>query len=180
MKETGTVIHTAHRDKNRHFYFLMLLLPSIVFVVVLAFFLRNRYSPVETITKTEVAISLTPIVVKDTTVNVRLAKTPVEQEQGLSGVANLAADEGMLFVFPSASRTPFWMKDMLIPLDFIWIKDGKVTQIHKNVAFPAEGTPNEKLSLYVPNDPVDSVLEVNAGFADLHNILVGDSVQVPN
>ncbi len=179
MKESAQTLHTAHRDKNRHLHFLMLLLPSIAFVLVLSLFMRNRYASLHTQNEAPMAVSLTPIVVKDTTVNVRLAKTESEQRQGLSGTQSMAPDEGMLFVFATKQRTPFWMKDMLIALDFIWIRDGKVSQLNKNVPAPAPGTPDYKLSLIVPNDPVDYVLEVNAGFVDSHQIVVGDSVTIP-
>jgi uncharacterized membrane protein (UPF0127 family) len=179
MKQSAQTLHTAHRDKNRHLHFLMLLLPSIAFVLVLSLFMRNRYAPVSTQMESPAAISLTPIVVKDTTIQVRIAKTEAEHRQGLSGTQSLQPDEGMLFVFESKQRPPFWMKDMLIALDFIWIRDGKVSQLNRNVPAPTAGTPDSKLPLIVPNDPVDYVLEVNAGFIDSHQIVVGDSVTIP-
>jgi uncharacterized membrane protein (UPF0127 family) len=122
---------------------------------------------------------LTPVVVKDTTINVRIATTDAEHQHGLSGVQNLPSDEGMLFVFATKTQPPFWMKDMLIPLDFIWVRDGKVSQLTKNVQAPVFGTPDYKLQLIIPNDLIDQVIEVNAGFVDLHKIAVGDSVTIP-
>lgn len=183
MKESAQTLHTAHRDKNRHWHFLALLLPSMAFVLVLSLFMRNKYAQTSTsndsVSKVETEAPLTPITVKDTVVRVRLATTPKEQEHGLSGTTHLDSDEGMLFVFASKSQPAFWMKDMLIPLDFIWIADGKVIQLNKNVEAPAAGTPDSQLKLIIPNQLVNYVLEVNTGFIDSHQIVVGDSVTIP-
>ncbi len=130
-------------------------------------------------TQSSVSMERTKITVKDTEVMVGLAKTEAQHEQGLSGVTTLADTEGMLFVFTTKTHPPFWMKDMLIPLDFLWISDGKVVQISKDVPAPAFGTPDNQLKLIIPNDPINYVLEVNAGFTDSHQIEVGDSVTIP-
>lgn len=180
MKESAQTIHTAHRDKNRHLNFFLLLLPSLAFVFVLALFLKNRFNPQAVATHSETrAMETLDITVKNAIVHVRVARTDAEHTQGLSGVQSLGENEGMLFVFPAKTQPPFWMKDMLIPLDFIWISDGVVTQIHKNVAPPLTGTPDNNLLLYIPKDKIDHVLEVNAGFADSHKIEVGDHVTIP-
>jgi uncharacterized membrane protein (UPF0127 family) len=110
-------------------------------------------------------------------VNVEVASTEASREQGLSGRTSLAADGGMLFVFESKQVNPtFWMKGMLIPLDFIWISGGKVVRIDKNVPIPSANTPDSNLILYTADQPIDYVLEVNAGFSQLNSIKIGDSV----
>ena len=83
----------------------------------------------------------------------------------------------MLFVINNNKVTPtFWMKDMRIAIDIIWIKNSKIIQIDKNVDPPAPNTPDNKLKLYSPKSAVDYVLEVNSGYSDLHNIKVGDAI----
>lgn len=47
---------------------------------------------------------------------VALADTPSERSQGLMGVRNLGALEGMIFSFPEPRQLSFWMKNTLIPL----------------------------------------------------------------
>ena len=112
------------------------------------------------------------------TVRVALADTPDKRTKGLSGTTLLAEDQGMLFVFESQDTYPsFWMKDMLIPIDIIWINDGKIAKIDKNIPSPVAGTPEASLKLYRPDKPVDYVLEVNAGFSDKNNLEVGDSAE---
>jgi uncharacterized membrane protein (UPF0127 family) len=68
------------------------------------------------------------------------------------------------------------MKDMKFALDFIWVNNGKVVQIDANIPAPDINTPDNQLKLYKSKFPVDSVLEVNAGFALKSNIKVGDKV----
>jgi len=118
----------------------------------------------------------TVITVNTKEVQVTLATTKEARIKGLSGVASLDPNSGMLFVFSPKASPIFWMKDMLIPLDMIWISGNKVIKINKDIPIPQPGTPDNKLSTYSPNQPIDFVLEVNAGFSDKNNIKVGDSV----
>ena len=50
-----------------------------------------------------------------------LAATNEEKRRGLSGRNGLEENEGMLFVFEEPGFYSFWMKDMLFPIDIIWI-----------------------------------------------------------
>lgn len=112
---------------------------------------------------------------------ISIERTEKEMEQGLSGTQYMADNNGMLFDFGSgASVTPsFWMKDMDFDLDFIWIKNNTVIGITPNVPAPPENLKSkiESLSLYPPPSPVDSALEVNAGWAEKNHIRVGDVVK---
>ena len=77
----------------------------------------------------------------------------------------------MLFIFEEERKASFWMKDMLIPLDMVWInKDFKVVHITKDI-FPCE--PDYCPSV-TPPENVKYVLEVNAGVSDEIGLLVGD------
>ena len=106
-------------------------------------------------------------------VKVDFALTPEEQARGLSGRVSLGENEGMLFVFPAPGRHYFWMQDMRFPIDIIWVGEDKhVIFVEKN-ASPAS-FPNS----FGPNADSKYVLEVNAGFADLHYLKVGDEVQL--
>jgi uncharacterized membrane protein (UPF0127 family) len=112
---------------------------------------------------------------------VTLANTEESRMKGLSGVKSLPEDEGMLFVFESKDSQPaFWMKDMVIPIDIIWIKDAKVAKIDKDALAPEPSTPDAGLKLYRPDGPIDYVLEVNAGFCDLNKIKAGTPVDLSN
>src|SRR3972149_3295989 len=62
----------------------------------------------------------------DKSITVEIADSIEERGKGLSDRTSLKEDAGMLFIFAKKDVFPsFWMKDTLIPLDFIWINDGK-------------------------------------------------------
>jgi hypothetical protein len=113
-------------------------------------------------------------------ITVDLANTPQKRSRGLGGTHTLPPNHGMLFIFDQKDISPpFWMKDMLIPIDIIWINDNKVTQINERVEPPAPLTQDENLPLILPEQPIDYVLEVRAGFASQFQITVGDPVILP-
>lgn len=112
------------------------------------------------------------LIVGQQRVRVRVPQTEAASEQGLSGVTSLTDEEGMYWEFQELGRPNFWMKDMLIPLDFLWIRDGVVQQITPNVPAPKNGN----LPIYQPTADVTNVLEVPAGFAERHGIKVGTGV----
>jgi uncharacterized membrane protein (UPF0127 family) len=119
------------------------------------------------------------LVVGEKALSVEIVNTETLREKGLGGRTSLPTESGMLFVFETKKVNPiFWMKDMLIPLDIIWIADSKIVKIDKNVPAPSAGTPDDKLKKFSANQPVDYVLEVNAGFADSNNVKVGDSIDL--
>lgn len=133
------------------------------------------------ITPTPTPSAQKTITVGDTKLNVEIADTKAKRELGLGGRNNLSENTGMLFVFDSKQTIPsFWMKDMLIPLDIIWISKNKVIKIDKNVPAPVQGTSDSKLTIYNPGQPIDYVLEVNTGFSDANHITVGSSVDLSN
>lgn len=101
-----------------------------------------------------------------------VALTEAQKTKGLSGRKVLAPHHGMLFVYENKDQYPFWMKGMLFPLDFIWIDGNIVVDITKNV-LPPEGL---NYHIVKPKQPVNKILEINAGEADLYNIAVGDVV----
>jgi len=102
-------------------------------------------------------------------ITIAFATTPSEHEQGTSGTKQLNFDQGMLFVFDSATMPAFWMKDMNYPLDIIWIdQDKKVIGVSENL------DPKTYPKTYSPNGPIEYVLEVSAGFYKTNDIHIGD------
>jgi len=108
------------------------------------------------------------------TISVEIASSATRQEQGLSQRQSLAPDSGMLFVFAKYQTPKFWMKDMLFPLDIIWIRDREIVGYEQSLP-PAGPNP---LATYEPLRPVNYVLEVKAGFVRENNIKVGDRVSL--
>lgn len=101
------------------------------------------------------------------------AQTPREQEKGLSGRAFLPVDHGMLFVFAATGTYAFWMQEMKIPIDLLWIQDRTVVGIEPHLPPPQAG---EEPRTVRPPVPVNRVLELSAGAASAYHLQVGDSL----
>ncbi len=90
---------------------------------------------------------------------VEVARSEEEQEHGLMGRTELAADRGMIFPFARPKFASFWMRNTLIPLDMIFIRaDGSIDRIAENT-IPQDDTP------VVSGGEVASVLELAGGTA---------------
>jgi len=105
----------------------------------------------------------------EVSVNVELAITPEEQQQGLMGRTHLSDDTGMLFVFDQDQPLSFWMKNTLIPLQILYFA-GDGTFVNVLDMEPCEEDPCEQyrsaaLAMYA--------LEVNPGFREKHGVGVG-------
>lgn len=116
------------------------------------------------------------IKINDVVIKVNVADTPQLRSKGLGGRDSLAEDQGMLFIFPEAKKYQFWMKGVKFPLDMIFIADGRVVDIIKNVPTVPKSTSDEGIIRYQPIISVNMVVEVNAHFVDKHNVKVGDTV----
>ncbi len=106
--------------------------------------------------------------------SIALADTPTLRAQGLSGVTALRENEGMLFVFEEDGRHGFWMKDMLFPIDILWLSfEGEVLHIKK------AAEPSSYPEAFVSPVPARYVLEVSSGWSDTRGIKIGDRATLP-
>lgn len=113
----------------------------------------------------------------DLTVQAELALTQEQRSQGLSGRPSLPREGGMLFVFPQEGQPGFWMRGMRFPLDLVWIsRDGRVVDLTEDANPVDPALPDDQVPRYRPDQPVLSVLEVNAGVIREAGIQVGDTV----
>jgi uncharacterized membrane protein (UPF0127 family) len=102
------------------------------------------------------------------------------QEYGLMNRKHLAQNAGMIFDFRSPTMTSFWMKNTLIPLDMIFIReDGTISSIAPD-AVPMS------LKSIKSVEPVRAVLEINGGESArlgiapgqvVHNAIFGNAVR---
>lgn len=141
--------------------------------VVISFLLfggvRNLFLQDTKLAKTQARIS-------ETVFEAEVARTTQERSQGLANRQNLATSSAMLFVFDKDERFSFWMKNVIFPLDMIWIdKDKKIADITHN-AQPESGKADSQLRIYKSAVPVRYVLEVNAGTARDRNFRIGQDV----
>lgn len=103
-----------------------------------------------------------------------VARTPEQQAIGLMFRRSLAPGRGMLFPFGQARLARFWMKNTLIPLDMVFLREGRVVAIEANVP-PCREDPCPS---YGPNLWVDAVLELPAGRSAQLGLKVGDRLAI--
>ncbi len=125
------------------------------------------------------ALPTTRILVGGAEVEVWLATTPAQQEQGLmfatpEQLAPLpdGTRRGMLFVFDPAAFVSFYMRDTFVPLDLAYIRfDRFIVAIHDLA--PLDET------MVLSTEPVAFALEVPAGTLSELGVDVGDAVLIP-
>ena len=106
-------------------------------------------------------------------VRVEIADTDESRRVGLMYRQTLADGDGMLFVFPSSQDHSFWMKNTFIPLDMIFIDEGRtIVGIHQRAIPHSRG----QVSVGTPSR---YVLEVPGGWATRRGATVGDRVTLP-
>lgn len=110
-------------------------------------------------------------------VEIEVAVTPQEQQQGLMYRDSMPENHGMLFVYPQPQYMSFWMKNTRIPLSIAFIReDGVISNIEdmepqKGPLVPSERYVSRQKSLYA--------LEMNQGWFDKHGVKEGDQLELP-
>ena len=117
----------------------------------------------------------TPIVhIGDITHRVEIANNDEERVKGLSGRTDLENVDGMLFVFPDTAFHSIWMKDMLFPIDIIWIgEDLTIINIEKNVS------PDSYPRNFRPDRPARYAIETKVHYSDTFGIRPGQVIILP-
>ena len=100
---------------------------------------------------------------------VKTLTDPKSQQIGMMGKKFSNENEGMLFLM-GGKKQCFWMKNCIISLDIIMIKNNVIVNIHHNCPPCVE----EDCSSYCGNGNV--VLELNGGTCKKLNIQAGDTI----
>lgn len=111
--------------------------------------------------------------VGETQVRAWLADSEEKRRRGLMGVEHLAADAGMLFVFPRPAMPRFWMRNTPLNLD-IGFFDAERTLISYD-----HMRANDTDTLHSPPRPAKYALEVTAGWFSANGIEPGDLLELP-
>lgn len=106
-----------------------------------------------------------------TKIDVEIANTPKERNQGLMYRDVMPDSMGMLFIFDNSIVRTFWMKNTPVALDILFVNDEKeIVKIHQNTQPYSEDPLNsDRTARYV--------IEVNAGFCEKYQILEGHRVK---
>ena len=117
--------------------------------------------------------SLATAVLGGETLSLEVADTPSLRQKGLSGHPPLGDHEGMLFVFPEEGLHSFWMKDMLFPIDIIWLdREYRIVDVWERA------DPKSYPQAVSPRLPARFVVELPAGFFQEHNLKVGNILEI--
>lgn len=124
------------------------------------------------------------VTLRDKVFNMDLADDRDEQQEGLGGVTEIKANEGMLFVFPGATERFFVMRDCVIPIDIAYLDDTKrIVSMHTMQPEEprrddeAEGNYEARLKRYPSRYPARYVLEFRAGTLEALGVSNGDEVR---
>jgi uncharacterized membrane protein (UPF0127 family) len=122
----------------------------------------------------QTGLPTTTMAIGGQTYHLEVAATPEQAEKGLMFRTSLPPRQGMLFLFQPAHPVKFWMKNTKIPLDMLFLSQGRVTFI-QSAAQPCLADP---CAIYGPDTPVDMVVELPSGTAAKHKIIAGSRVHV--
>lgn len=107
-------------------------------------------------------------------IELEVARTQEEQAMGLMYRDTLAANRGMLFPLEPPRKAQFWMKNVEIPLDMIFLHEGEVRAIAQEVP-PCTKSP---CPTYGADTKIDQVIELQGGRAEELELEVGDALTV--
>lgn len=107
------------------------------------------------------------------TFKVWVADNDSRRSLGLMHVKELAADAGMLFIYPQPRQIAMWMKNTYLPLDMLFVAaDGRVANVIAN-------TVPHSLQTIESRAQVLGVIELKAGTAARLHIGAGARLQSP-
>jgi uncharacterized membrane protein (UPF0127 family) len=105
-------------------------------------------------------------------IDTQLAMTPEQRSTGLMHRREMPQHEGMLFVFPEASKQCFWMKNTLIPLTAAFVADdGTIVNL--------EDMKPQTTESHCSGRPVRFVLEMNVGWFEKKGLKAGSKLSGP-
>ncbi|MEC4988401.1 MAG: DUF192 domain-containing protein [Oscillatoria sp. PMC 1068.18] len=108
------------------------------------------------------------------TIDLEVTKTPQQQALGLMFRESLPDNRGMLFRFDSPRLTQFWMKNVKMSLDMIFLRDGEIQAIAADVP-PCTSDP---CPTYGTNELIDTVIELRGGRAAELGLRAGSRVTI--
>ncbi len=102
-----------------------------------------------------------------------LADTFKRRVLGLSGRRALPEGRGILMVFDEPDRHGIWMKDMLFPIDIIWLDENFIIS-----EFKEDVSPETFPEIFKPKSDVLFVMEVPAGSVQKYSLTTGQRIEI--
>jgi len=111
----------------------------------------------------------------DHVVYAEVADSSSEKVRGLMYRSHLNETEGMLFIYDSERNISFWMKNMEIPINMIWL-DSNLSVVHIEESVPP--CEDDDCPSYAAPSKAMYILEVSANFTSRNDVQVGDQIQL--
>lgn len=107
-------------------------------------------------------------------ITAEVAISDEERQLGLMFREKLNPDQGMLFVFKDEDFHFFWMKNMKLSIDILWLdREKRIVHIERSVP-PCKKPP---CASYSSKIPAMYVLEIQAGMADKNKLKLSDRLE---
>jgi uncharacterized membrane protein (UPF0127 family) len=102
--------------------------------------------------------------------------TEADMRRGMMFRDSIAPDRGMLFFHSASGKYKYWMYQVRIPLDIVWMdRDRRIVEI--SAATPPCATEAGECPNYGGNYEALYVLELGGGMAAKYGLKVGDSLR---
>lgn len=111
------------------------------------------------------------------TVYAEMAIEYTEMLRGLMFRDSIATDRGMLFLHNKMGNYPYWMFQVKMPLDIIWLDQSKtVVEVLANVP-PCPSAKSSECPTHGGVKQSQFVLELAAGMAEKYGVVVGSKIE---
>lgn len=101
-------------------------------------------------------------------------RTPEQMTRGMMFRDELQTGRGMLFSHGQTGKFPYWMYQVKIPLDIIWLNQSRrIVEVSAQTP-PCEKGPASTCPKYGGNEEALFVLELAGGVAAKHGLKAGD------
>src|SRR5689334_14959458 len=130
----------------------------------------SHKADVQDFNTTEVALPNGKVIVAETMLQ------QIDQMRGMMFRDSLAPDRGMLFIHTAEGNYPYWMYQVRIPLDIIWMsQQQRIVEISANTP-PCPSKAAHECPNFGGHEKARYVLELAGGGAAKYGLQVGDKL----
>ncbi|UCD76431.1 MAG: DUF192 domain-containing protein [Phycisphaerales bacterium] len=156
----------------------------VLLICLTAVVLSDATAPPERIDETS-GSETASVRIGDRLFRLQIAADEASRNGGLAGVADIPADGGMLFVYPSPRRLRYYMAYCVIDIDLIFLDgDGRIVALHEMKAEAERGAGEShaaylsRLKRYASGRPARFAIELKAGSIRRLGLRVGQLIDV--
>lgn len=115
----------------------------------------------------------TPMQIGTQTYELEIANTDADRQKGLMDRETLPTGRGMIFVFAKEAPRSFWMKNVVFPLDIIFLDaTGRVVDVKRMLPLDLRSVSSAR--------PAKYAIELAAGQASASGVKIGDVLVIPD